>query len=330
MKGFESYNKFVDNLKDLQQIYDFTYHLYLKENDEIKMAIAANAPHTILTQIGSISHSLNHLFEYTKFQYPNKLRQLTLINAITTLEVYYTDLLEEISKRDISPFMTEEPLSMPKNQLLSFASIKRIEENIVSKLCRSITSGGYDVARKTYNTYLRIDFGALNLNLANLEEIYTRRHLHVHRNGMADADYSRKYPVANIHPGQYLLITHDYLLDSLSAMRMFASKINEKALQLYPDPLRKPIVRKGNRAIQRTDIKLLVKAEITGRFDLNAFVNIPVINGQILDVFLLQIIQEEKNLYIFISACKRELRILMHFLKSNQALYVRETNEIKF
>ena len=327
MKGFESYNKFIRGVKDLQQIYDFTYHLYLTEHDEIKKAIAKNAPHTLLTQIGTISHSLNHLFEYTKFQYPNKLRQLILINSITTLEVYYTDLLVEISERDISPFMTKEQFNFPKNQLLSFASIKKIEENLMNKLCRSITSGGYDVAKKIYNNCLGIDFGNLGVNL---DEIYIRRHLHVHRNGMADSEYSRKYPASNVNPGEYLLITHDYLIESIDKLRNFASKINEKALVKYPDYLRKPIVIKGNRTVLQSDIKLLVKAEINGRFDLAAFINTPVIEGQPLDLFLLQVIQEEKNLYIFISASKSEIKRLMYVFKTNQSLYIRETNEIKF
>lgn len=36
MIGFWAYNKLTTDIKNLRQIYDFTYHLYLQEHEIIK------------------------------------------------------------------------------------------------------------------------------------------------------------------------------------------------------------------------------------------------------------------------------------------------------
>lgn len=67
MVGFQSYNKLTSDIKNLRQIYDFTYHLYLREHELIKDELAAgrNKVHTFATPVGVAQHTLISLFHYT-------------------------------------------------------------------------------------------------------------------------------------------------------------------------------------------------------------------------------------------------------------------------
>lgn len=235
LQGFNSYNQFKLNIKELKQLYDITYHLYLQEHERIKELLPTARPvETITTQIGIVNHGLSSLFQKTEKKYPDKLRQLILVSSITTLEVFLVDLIDEISKRDITPFNEQTPIEFTKGQVLNTPSISDLKNEIINRDLRRLTSGGFIEIRKYYQKKFKIDFNSLNVPIKQIEEIHTRRHLHVHRNGVCDKEYANKYPKMGFSVGSRILITHDYLKESLEKLSGFAQAVNKAALSNYP------------------------------------------------------------------------------------------------
>jgi hypothetical protein len=119
IEGFTSYNKFKKSYKELKQLYDLTFHLYIQENERIAEVLPTlKPPATITTKVGLVDHSLVSLYQLTQKKYPKKLRQLLLISSITTLEVYFTDLMNEIFNRESSPFEEQTPIQFIRALLI--------------------------------------------------------------------------------------------------------------------------------------------------------------------------------------------------------------------
>lgn len=235
-QGFQAYNNFKREIKELKQLYDLTAHLFMQEHSRIQVLLPiSKSAMTISTNVGIVNHSLNSLFEATGKKYPDKLRQLILISSITTLEVFLTDLIEEIFLRDITPFEEQLPIEFIKGQILYAPSLREIQKEIISRDMRRLTSGGLVEIRKYYLSKFKIDFGKFGVSINDIEEIHTRRHIHVHRNGICDKEYANKYPKFGYKVDERINIEHDYIISSLNKLSEFASEINKTAISQYPD-----------------------------------------------------------------------------------------------
>jgi hypothetical protein len=235
-QGFQTFNKFKTEIKELKQLYDITFHLYIQENDRLKVLLSkSNVTSTMSTNVGIIEHGVNSLFVATQKKYPNKLRQLILVSSITTLEVFLTDLIGEIFLRDKSPFEEQNQIEFMKGKILNASSIKEIQDEIISRDMRRLTSGGFSDIKKYYLTKFKIDFSKFLVPINEIEEIHTRRHIHVHRNGVCDKEYANKYPKMNFLVGEKIDIEHDYLVLALDKLSLLASEINKSVLEKYPN-----------------------------------------------------------------------------------------------
>jgi len=236
-QGFQTFNKFKNEIKELKQLYDLTAHLYMQEHTRVEGLIpeATKPVTTISTKVGIVNHSLNSLYQSTRKKYPDKLRQLILISSITSLEVFLTDLIGEIFQRDTQPFEEQLPIEFAKSQLLNSPSIKGIHNEIIRRDIRRLTSGGLTEIRKYYLSKFKIDFGKFGVSINEIDEIHTRRHIHVHRNGKCDKEYVNKYPKMGYKVDERIIIEHDYLVESLNKLSEFASEINKAVIERYPD-----------------------------------------------------------------------------------------------
>lgn len=242
MRGFESYNVLKNNIRDSRQIYDITFHLYQTEAVRLKpeIKLLENRNVTLKTSINSIEHGSKALLNRLKNSYPYKLRQLILINTITSLEVFLTDVILEIFKRDIKPFKLNEPITFQRNYLFSLNSIDNLREEIVIKDFRNLTSGGMAQIVKYYKKNFELDIKNLGVNFRDIEEIHTRRHLFVHRNGIIDNSYTNKFPEFGFKNGEQLKLSHEYLLETLNKISEFASSVSKSLLVRFPEIDRKP------------------------------------------------------------------------------------------
>src|SRR3954470_13841636 len=109
--GFHSWNQFQREIRHLRQLYDFTAHLYMEENKKLASQVSPVVPNRSLhTSLGTVTHNVYGLYKATASHYPERLRPLILISAVTYLETYLSSLVREISERTIKPFLISSPL----------------------------------------------------------------------------------------------------------------------------------------------------------------------------------------------------------------------------
>lgn len=331
-RGFETYNKFKKNIRDVKQIYDLTYHLYLTERDRLESELpkAKNKVITVKTSIGEIEHSLASLYQRLKSSYPFKLRQLLLINSITSLEVYLTDVVYEVFTRDIKPFKEDAPIQLQKNYLLNLNSLSELQEKLIRKDIRNLTSGGLQVIDKYYLKLFGVDFKNLGISYNDIEEIHTRRHLFVHRDGVVDSEYSRKYPTYNFEDGHQIKIEHEYFIQSLDKLSEFAGLINRKLLELFPDEIRNPKYKNGLASYDFSKANLLVEiALINDNYDIDEYFENLTVRGLILKDFIVQVTKMEKSCFLFLSGEKEEIMRFFKPIKENCEIKIIRIIEMK-
>jgi len=332
MRGFESYNQLKANLRDSRQIYDITYHLYQTEKNSLDYEIENNPDinPSIKTSIGSIEHSPTALAKRLETVYPYKLRQLILISIITSLEVYLTDVILEVFKRDITPFKVNEPVTFQKNQILSMGSIEKLKNEIITKDFRNLTSGGLIQIERYYKKIFDIDLRNIGIDFRNIEEIHIRRHLFVHRNGVTDFEYVNKFPEYGFKVEQQIKLSHDYLIESLNKLTEFASYINKVLLQRFPEILRKSEYKFGNASFdfQLKNIILDISV-LQDNFDyLEYFENLQVRDKKLTD-FLVQITSLDSSCLLFLSGKQADLSTFYKPIIEHPYLNLIKTIELK-
>ncbi|WP_349846657.1 hypothetical protein [Bacteroides cellulosilyticus] len=332
MRGFESYNKFKQNIKDARQIYDITFHLYQSESTELRQKIKSGMINpTIRTSVGSIEHTPTALCERLRSYYPYKLRQLILISTITALEVYLTDVILEVYKRNISPFKkTDENVTFSKSYLLSMSSMYKIQNDLIRKDFRSLTSGGLKEIDKYYKKTFGIDIKNLGSNFQEIEEIHTRRHLFVHRDGFVDSEYATKFPQNGYKIGQKIIITHKYLLSALDKLSEFGKAINKKLLLKFPDVYRKPIYYIGSRDFNNEEVNLMVEISVLKEnFDAITHLKSLNVNGDFFKDYIVQITTIDNNCILFISGKQGAISKFFKPIIENKNMMISKTIELR-
>ena len=333
MRGFESYNKFKNNLKDSKQIYDITYHLYQSERKRLEIEIESGKfknPTSIKTSIGTIEHSPTSLYQRLESLYPYKLRQLLLISTITSLEVYLTDVILEIFERDITPFKQDEPVKFQKNYLLSLSSIQKVQNDLITKDFRNLTSGGLVQIEKYYKKMFNIDLRNLGVDFNEIEEIHIRRHLFVHRNGITDAEYVNKFPQYGFRISEQIKLEHQYLIESLNKISDFAGSINKAILKKFPDKTRQTKYHIGTKNYDNQLKNLMVEISIlSSKFDHIDFLNNLNVRGMDLSDFIVQIATVDNSCLLFVSGKQSDLSAFFKPIDENEFLTINKTIELK-
>ncbi len=332
VRGFESYNIFKRNIKDLRQLYDITYLLYSKEELRLKAELATipNKKTTIFTSSAGVSHGLNSLYQRLQTSYPYKIRQLLLTSAVTSLEVYLTDAVYEIFRRDISAFKEDIPITFQKNYLLNVSSIYEIQRKLIFKDIRTLTSGGLQVIGKYFKKLFDIDFKNLGISFADIEEIHMRRHLFVHRDGFADYEYSQKFPGQGFVEGEKIKIENDYMISTYDKIAQFAAFINRRLLVKFPEDGRKPKHVLGNATSNPQAKNLMIELSITTEtFDHITFFNELEVRGNKIIDYVTQITTVEKSCFAFLSGAANILYSFIKPLKETTGLTVNRIIDVK-
>ena len=336
MRGFEAFNKFKTNIKDSRQIYDITFHLYQVEKDKLEIELKQNTKvnynlrTSIRTSIGSVEHNPIALYQRLQDRYPYKLRQLILISSITALEVYFTDVILEVFERDITPFKIDEPVTFQKNYLLSVASISKIQIDLITKDFRSLTSGGLKEIVKYYKKMFEIDIKNLGAGFHDIEEIHTRRHLFVHRNGITDLEYVTKFPEFGYKLSQQIKIEHDYLIDSLNKLSEFAQLVNKELLKKYPDINRKPKYYLGTQNFVTDHVKLMMEISILEeKFDVETYFTTLNVNNMHFSDYIVQITSVDNSCFLFLSGRQSDLSKFFRPINEHKSITINKIIEIR-
>jgi hypothetical protein len=289
------------------------------------------------TTVGTITHNINRLYAQTEGNCPNKLRELLLVSSVTSLEVFLSELIVEISKRTLDPFMSQTPLELIKAQALSYPSIEFLQEEVITREIRQLTNGGLAEFAKYFHSKFSIDVKNLGNGLyGKVLDIQERRHLYVHRNGICDVQYAKKYPAYGYEPEQKIYTDHDYLIDAFNTLKEFADLIKTAALTKYPAKTRKRRTANGRLPSPSLDNQpLLIRIELQKRnFDGVAEIpQIPVRVGKSTEAhcigdFTYQMIQEENLFLLIVAGTDEEVKAIMRALKQREEMWVRSVSQV--
>lgn len=163
------------------------------------------------------------------------LRELTLIRLISALEVYLIENIKYIAANNIYLFKTNEIINFTASELISYESITEIFENIVTKDCRKLASGGYKKITGYYKSKFKINISCIFPGQSIMDEYHDRRHLFVHRLGKTDEYYRNKYNLEKVG----LSIDEPYILKAINDIKLYAEsidKITKTIIENKPNP----------------------------------------------------------------------------------------------
>lgn len=176
----------------------------LDETIEYKGVRVANSPREFVNNLNG--------------RYANMLRDSLFVRLVSIMELYFSDVLLEVSKITFSPFKSPDTKELKVAQILEIKDIKEIQEEIIQNKIRGIVLGGLSSISKFFKKNLKIDFNESSINLRKVEELYSRRNLIVHAGGVTDQYYFDKYPNENLVVGKASNISEEYLLESLEVV----------------------------------------------------------------------------------------------------------------
>jgi hypothetical protein len=298
MEGYHSWTVYEKELISLRQYYDFTYHLYNQEKDTIQKMYDEHQI-SFQTTIGITTHDVEKLLSYTRNRYPQKLRELVLINLISITEVFFVKLIKEIFYRDKSYFKINQKIDLNISELFSYSTINLLHKKIINRDIRRLTSGGINEIEKYYKKYFGIDFASLGIPLKQYYEYFDCRHLFVHSNGIIDVSYSKKYHANQI--GDRIILTNNYIDEGIMLFRKFGKSLIDKLLILLPDRKRVQKQYNGNYSISVNGL-FVIDITITNVLKyINEILDHPIKNITVKDIVVRYFITDENNLKIVVS-----------------------------
>jgi hypothetical protein len=155
------------------------------------------------------------------------LNEVVYVRVISILEVYLTDSLLDIFAESKTPFKSKNEFKISQSELLSISQ-EDLFDRVISKECRKLSSGGFDIIVKYYKKNFHIDVSIMSPGLRKMQEYHDKRHLLVHRLGSTDEKYRRKYSTEELK----IKIDNEYLDQAFSDIYSFVKEINRKILLL--------------------------------------------------------------------------------------------------
>lgn len=333
MEGFQTYNQFKKNVKSIHQLYDLSYHLLVVEKKRLKKEIhkiSKGSKKTFLTSIGEVDHDIPSLYNRLNKKYPSQIRRLYLINLVTVLEVYLTDVIREIFYRDVSPFKTDKTITYQKNYLLNTHSIIEVKENIIEKEIRQLTSGGLNFIVKYYKQNFDVELNNLGISFRAIEEIHIRRHISVHKNGSVDSAYAKKYPEFGLQEGDNLNIEHEYIIDAIKLVKSFGSKVDKEIKKLFPINSRKQKNIEGPALYNPEQLSVMLEIGIKNKnFSYEEYFQTLEVKGQKLNDMIVQFSESDKKVFLFLNGDQRTITRFYNPIKNHSDMRLIRTVKLK-
>lgn len=161
------------------------------------------------------------------FSRQRALNEVVYVRLISILEVYLTDSLLDIFAKTKTPFKSKNEIKISQSELLSISQ-EDLFDRVISKECRKLSSGGFDAFVKYYKNNFHIDVSIMFPGVRKMQEYHDKRHLLVHRLGVTDEKYRRKYSTEELK----IKIDNEYLDQAFADIYSFVKEINRKILLL--------------------------------------------------------------------------------------------------
>jgi len=180
-------------------------------------------------------NKLRGIYDYSKSSFGGKkskkylelIRELVFVRYISAFEVFLIENVREIFTLTKEPFSLYQgtPKLLNSANILSAKSLSQLHSIIIKNICKNLSSGGLKEIRIFYNKYFNTEFSVLSPSaFLNIEKYHNDRHILVHRLGIVDKDYRRKYQTEI----KKIVITEKYLAESFKDFKEFAMSLSSK------------------------------------------------------------------------------------------------------
>lgn len=178
---------------------------------------------------------LKQLAFHARDVYPQLLRSTLLIRLVSAYEAFLTDSLREIGGWSLDFLKSDQRLDFSQQHLLALLEKDGIGQFLLNKTMRALSSGGFREITKFYGK-IGIDVAPSGVSLKEIEEIHDRRHLHVHRGGLADEQYVKSYTSAGVVIGVVIPVDEHYFLTAIKTLESSALHIQKQLDARFPQP----------------------------------------------------------------------------------------------
>lgn len=223
----------------MRRLYDACLYSFTMTNHQLEVQLEMHdiSPGTKILVPNTervLTYSPLELIERMKQTYPEMLRASLLVRAVSHMENYLVDLLNEVASRSLAPFKQQDKIvSLSQAQLLSFENAEALRGHLLQAENRSLSGKGFREFEKYYKKRFNIAFSQGPVLVDDVDGIYARRHLLVHAGGVIDRQFQKRY-APNEHPGQLLEISEEYFLGALSQLEALGEYCALRIEVLFP------------------------------------------------------------------------------------------------
>jgi hypothetical protein len=234
IKAFQDFRTEWSRVKKIYYVTMFSYEETISRvNDELRKNLVTEKD-KFHYKNELISRSPFELTKNLSDRYGNMLRESLFVRLISIMELYFNDVLLELSEITFNPFKTEGTKEYKVVDLLNFNDIKEMQKEIIQNKVRGVVLGGYKEISKFLRQKLNINIANSNLDETKIKELYVRRNLLVHAGGYIDDFYYDNFiQNENQSVGKRLNVTEDYFITSLELVLNYVVFVNSKIEEKY-------------------------------------------------------------------------------------------------
>ncbi|WP_326982268.1 hypothetical protein VUJ46_19030 [Chryseobacterium sp. MYb264] len=260
MSRLKQYLEFNREIKRLISLYNASLYCFPNQGKQIKKSINEGEIEPMqkiyLNGIEEdkffLAGNAHELANKLRSGFSKNLREITLIRAISALEVLLIELIREIFLHKKYLFHTGQKIEFSYGELLASDSISNIWSKVVNKECRKLQNQGFKEITKYYRNSFLIDFNSSKTSTFKIQYIHDIRHLLVHRLGKTDAHFRHTYNSQN----KTIVLSEDFFYESLLDIINFGKFVSFSVDKLIASPNSFKIGNK-NDTISTIEVKIL-------------------------------------------------------------------------
>jgi hypothetical protein len=237
---FDAFETFRRDLTRLRTLYEASTQAYDNLHEIGKKTLRkADHPHNVEFKVGAktIKRPWKTVTSHARDVYPRTLRSVILVQAVSIYEVFIVAIMSEMIERSRDWLKDDGRINMSHSELMTILAKEGIEQYLLDRHANNLTRGSLSDKAKFFNSRFEVQLTADETMYAELEEVHDRRNIYVHRMGLPDALYVRKYPAVGAKEGVKVPVTTDYLDHALEALERSARHIVRELDLRFPEAI---------------------------------------------------------------------------------------------